>query len=313
MEINQTQNILSEVGKVIFGKEDVTKKILMAILANGHILLDDVPGVGKTSMAMAFSRALGLAYHRIQFTPDVMPSDIVGFSMYHNESGTFSYMPGVISDTNLLLADEINRTSSRTQSALLEAMEERQVTVDGVLHPLKKPFLVIATENQVGTAGTQLLPHAQLDRFTVCLRIGYPDLDTQKEIIRGRQGGNPLDTVVQVTDCTGVLKMQDETLAVYMSEEILDYIANLANSSRQSPYLSLGISPRGAITISHMAKACAYLNGRDYVTDVDVQSVFCDVCAHRVLLSQKARSEHLTAENVLVQIQNDTPLPFAKK
>ncbi len=302
--------ILIEVQKVILGKRAVVEKVLMAILADGHVLLDDVPGVGKTTLAVAVSRALGLQYQRIQFTPDVLPSDIVGFSIYDKSEGSFKYMPGSVTHANLLLADEINRTSSKTQSALLEAMEERQVTVDGEVHPLQKPFLVIATENHVGAAGTQLLPHAQLDRFLVRLTIGYPDFEAQMDIIRDRQTGNPLDDVNQAADCGDILAMQKETAAVTMKDEIVAYITRLAIASREHAMVELGISPRGAIAVSRMARACAYLHGRDYVIPEDVRAIFADVCAHRLLLSQKAKAAHLTTQAVLAQIVKQTKEPY---
>ena len=226
--VRQLNAIYDEVNKVIVGKEAVVAKVLMAILADGHVLLDDVPGVGKTTLAVAFSKALGLKYTRIQFTPDVLPSDIVGFSMYQQQTGTFVYMPGAVTDANIVLADEINRTSSRTQSALLEAMEERQVTVDGTIHPLRTPFLVIATQNQVGTAGTQLLPQAQLDRFLMRLTIGYPDFESEKNMLRDRHTANPLDSVKQVTTEAEILRLQKMTTEVLMKESILTYITQLS-------------------------------------------------------------------------------------
>ncbi|MDE7244548.1 MAG: MoxR family ATPase [Oscillospiraceae bacterium] len=303
------EKITSEVEKAIVGKREVIQKTLMALLADGHILLDDVPGVGKTTLALAISRTLGLRYRRVQFTPDVLPSDIVGFSMYDRHAEQFRYVPGVVSDANLLLGDEINRTSSKTQSALLEAMEERQVTVDGTVHPLQKPFCVIATQNQVGTAGTQPLPHAQMDRFLVQLTIGYPDYESQMEIIRDRQTENPLDRVAQVTECGELLRMQRETAAVAMHEDIISYITRLAMASREHPLLQLGISPRGALSVSRMARACAYLNGRDFTIVEDVQAVFAEVCAHRVLLSPKARMEKVGAAQVMKELLTDVELP----
>ena len=308
------QNIIADITeqmqRVIIGKRGVVEKVLMAVLADGHVLLDDVPGVGKTTLAVALGKVLGLSYHRIQFTPDVLPSDIVGFSMYDKDSGRFRYMPGIVNSTNLLLADEINRTSSKTQSALLEAMEERQVTVDGQVYPLPTPFLVIATENHVGAAGTQLLPHAQLDRFLVRLTIGYPDFESQMEILRGRQTKNPLDTVMQVTTCEEILRKQREAAAVTMKDEILAYITRLSIASREDPMIELGISPRGAIAVGRMARACAYVNGRDFVIPADVQEVFADVCAHRILLSQKARAAHLSTREVLEQLLRATAEPY---
>lgn len=309
---NKVCDILQEIQKVILGKKEVVEKVMMAILADGHILLDDVPGVGKTTLAVALGKALGLAYQRIQFTPDVLPSDIVGFSIYDKSTGNFKYMPGTVNHANLLLADEINRTSSRTQSALLEAMEERQVTVDGNVYPLPKPFLVIATENHVGAAGTQLLPHAQLDRFLVRLTIGYPDFEAQMDIIRDRAVANPMDNVAQVADPEQILTMQKEAAAVTMKDEIVAYITRLAIASREHPMVELGISPRGAIAIGRMARACAYVRGRDYVVPEDVQAVFTAVCAHRLLLSQKAKAARLTSGTVLEEILNEAKVPYQK-
>lgn len=309
---NKVCDILQEIQKVILGKKEVVEKVMMAILADGHILLDDVPGVGKTTLAVALGKALGLDYQRIQFTPDVLPSDIVGFSIYDKSTGNFRYMPGTVNRANLLLADEINRTSSKTQSALLEAMEERQVTVDGNVYPLPKPFLVIATENHVGAAGTQLLPHAQLDRFLVRLTIGYPDFETQMDIIRDRAVANPMDHVAQAADQEQILAMQKEAAAVTMKDEIVAYIARLAIASREHPMVELGISPRGAIAIGRMARACAYVRGRDYVVPEDVQAVFTAVCAHRLLLSQKAKAARLTSGTVLEEILKETKVPYQK-
>lgn len=309
---NKVQGILQEVQKVILGKQEVVEKVMMAILADGHILLDDVPGVGKTTLAVALGKVLGLNYQRIQFTPDVLPSDIVGFSIYDKSTGAFKYMPGTVNRANLLLADEINRTSSKTQSALLEAMEERQVTVDGNVYPLQKPFLVIATENHVGAAGTQLLPHAQLDRFLVRLTIGYPDFEAQMDIIRDRAVSNPMDSVAQVADQEQILAMQKEAAAVTMKDEIVAYITRLAIASREHPMVELGISPRGAIAIGRMARACAYVRGRDYVVPEDVQAVFTAVCAHRLLLSQKAKAARLTSQTVLEEILKETKVPYQK-
>lgn len=303
-------SILSQVQKVILGKEEVIEKVLMAVLADGHVLLDDVPGVGKTTLAVALSKALGIRYQRIQFTPDVLPSDVVGFSIYDKSTGNFKYMPGAVTRANLLLADEINRTSSKTQSALLEAMEERQVTVDGQVHPLEKPFLVIATENHVGAAGTQLLPHAQLDRFLVRLTIGYPSFEAQMDMIRDRATANPMDSMEQVAVCEDILAMQKEAAAVTMKDEIVAYITRMSIASREHPMVELGISPRGALAVSRMARACAYLKGRDYVVPEDVRAVFADVCGHRILLSQKAKAAHLSTRAVLEQIMKETKEPY---
>ncbi len=305
-----TEYITDEMSKVIIGKKDVIRKVLMSVLANGHVLLDDVPGVGKTSIAVALGKALGMKYNRIQFTPDVLPSDIVGFSIFNKERENLVYVPGVLNDTNLLLADEINRTSSRTQAALLEAMEEKQVTVDGRAHKLQDPFIVIATQNQVGAAGTQVLPHAQMDRFLVRLSVGYPDRESEIGIIQGRQTLDPYADLNQVVTTDVVQTMQSAVLQVTIRDELVGYIADLVNASRANSMIELGISPRGAIAVSHMAKACAIMSGRDYVTEEDIRNVFCDVCAHRIILTQKARAANLTAYDVLTQIMGSVKTPY---
>ena len=297
----EMERILTEIEKVIAGKRDVIAKILMAFLADGHILLDDVPGVGKTTLAVAFSRSMSLNYKRVQFTPDVLPSDLVGFSMYDKQSGAFSYHPGALNDANLLLGDEINRAGSKTQSALLEAMEEHQVTVDGVTYPLQKPFLAIATQNSVGAAGTQLLPYAQLDRFLVRLSIGYPDYAAQMEMLKNRQGINPVDHVQCVMTREGLLSAQDEVRHVVSADAILDYITRLTMASREHAAVDVGISPRGALFLDRMSKAHAWMDGRDYVTGSDVQAVFRDVCAHRVLLKENADQNVTDILNTLLK------------
>ena len=305
--------IFSEINKVIIGKSEVVEQIFMAMLTGGHILLDDVPGVGKTTMAVAISNVLGLNYRRIQFTPDVLPSDITGFSIYNKQTGAFEYMPGVIIDANILLGDEINRTSSKTQSALLEAMEEGQVTVDGISHTLKKPFIVIATQNNVGTAGTQPLPYAQLDRFLIRLTIGYPNFEDQMAIMRDRQTVNPLDSVRRVIDINDLTQMQWDVVNVTVKDSILEYITHLTIATREHNMVELGVSPRGAISINKMAKAHAYIKGRDYVIPEDVCSVFHNVCAHRIILNQKAKLEKITVKQILNSILKDVKIPDSLK
>ena len=302
------EKILQEVGKVIVGKEATLEKILMTVLSRGHVLLDDVPGTGKTTTALAFSRALGLQYGRIQFTPDVLPSDIVGFSLYRKESGAFVYQPGAVM-TNLLLADEINRTSSKTQSALLEAMEERQITVDGETHPLEKPFVVVATQNNVGTAGTQLLPYAQMDRFMARLSVGYPDHDAQMALLKDRLSENPLDAVSQVLTREELLAMQAEARAVQASDALLDYITRLTMASRDHAEIEVGVSPRGALLLCQMAKARAYLLGRDFAVSEDVQAVFEPVCAHRLIPTAKARLSGVCATDIARGLLQSVPNP----
>lgn len=297
-----TDEILAEINKVILGKEQQIRKVLVAILARGHVLLEDVPGTGKTTLANAFAKTLGLQNKRVQFTSDTLPSDIIGFSVFDKASGELKYQSGAII-TNLLLADEINRTSSKTQSALLEAMEEHQVTVDGQTHILPRPFVVLATQNPVGSAGTQMLPTAQLDRFLIKLSLGYPDRASQVMLMRDRHLDNPLDHCRTVTNAEELEKMIREATAVYIADSIYNYVSELAEASRINPYVVLGISPRGALAVCRAAKANAYLDGRDYVTPEDIVSIFTDVCAHRIVLSSKARlHEHtpeLITENLL--------------
>lgn len=306
---SEVQSVLREVEKVIVGKTAVIGKILLVLLAEGHVLLDDVPGVGKTTLAVALGRAVDLRCRRVQFTPDVLPSDLVGFSTVDRETGALRYRPGVLNDANLLLGDEINRTSSKTQSALLEAMEERQVTVDGQTYPLPRPFTVIATQNQVGAAGTQLLPYAQMDRFMARLTVGYPDREAQVALLRDRQTENPLDGVACVLRREDLLQMQRDVRRVTVKDAVLDYISRLAVASREDPRVELGVSPRGALFLTRMAKARAWAEGRDYVTGGDVQAVFQDVCAHRVLLSRRGRLEQAAVPGVLDDLMATVPVP----
>ena len=309
---DEIARVVREIRKAIAGKDEVIGKILGAMLADGHILLDDVPGVGKTTLAIAISKAVQLRYHRVQFTPDVMPSDIVGFSIYDRESGNFVFRPGVLQDTNLLLGDEINRTSSKTQSALLEAMEERQVTVDGNTYPLAEPFTVIATQNRVGTAGTQMLPYAQMDRFLIRLSMGYPDHEAQMEMMRKRQTENPLDRVQPVLTREDLLRMRQAVREVTVKDAVLDYISRLAIASREDDRIETGVSPRGALFLNRMARANAWMDGRDYVTGSDVQAVFPDVCGHRIILSRRARTENTDVSDVLDSLLETVPVPDLK-
>ena len=305
------QNILTEIESVIVGKNENVEKILMAILAQGHVLMEDVPGVGKTTTALTFAKVLGLDTRRVQFTSDTVPSDVIGYSVYDKNADSFVYKPGAIM-TNLLLADEINRTSSKTQSALLEAMEEHRVTVDGQTYDLPTPFVVLATQNPTGSAGTTLLPSSQLDRFLIRLSMGYPDHCSQINILRDRHSENPLDRVQPVVTKDELLQLVQETRNVEANDRIFDYVTTLAEATRTHPMVELGVSPRGALALCRMAKAHAFLAGRDYAMPEDVAAVFPDVCAHRLILSAKARMMEEKAENILAEILKSVDMPVLK-
>ncbi len=307
-----TDQIQREINRVVLGKEPIVRRVLLAILAQGHVLLEDVPGVGKTTLAKAFSRTLGLDARRVQFTSDTLPSDIIGFSVFDKSSNALKYQPGAIM-TNLLLADEINRTSSRTQSALLEAMEERQVTVDGHTRPLPRPFIVLATQNPVGSAGTQMLPSSQLDRFLIKLSMGYPDRASTAALLRDRHQENPLNACQSVTDAQTLEQLSAEAMSVYVADRIYDYIAELVELTRSNPYVTLGVSPRGALAVMRAAKANAYLEGRDYVTPEDVCAVFADVCAHRLVLNSKARLHEYSAAQIIATLLESVKRPDTRE
>ena len=282
-EKNLATLVVMEVKKAIVGKDPVIVKALAAILARGHILLEDIPGVGKTTMALAFAKALNLEFSRVQFTPDVMPSDVTGFSIYNKATGKMEYQPGAVM-CNLFLADELNRATSRTQSALLEAMEEGQVTVDGISHPVPQPFMVIATQNPVGASGTQKLPDSQLDRFLLRLSMGYPSEAEELELLRRRQYGHTMGGVEQVVDQASLEQMRQAVDKVHVSEEIMQYIIRLVNATRKHPQLLQGASPRATLAVTAVSRAVAFLRARDYVVPEDVQTIWVDAVAHRLLL-----------------------------
>lgn len=308
MIVEQSRAIVKEVGKVLVGKRDVIEKALMAVYAGGHILLEDYPGVGKTTLAIGLSKALDLDFKRIQFTPDTMPSDITGFSLYDKDTGAFRFTMGAV-DCNLLLGDEINRTSAKTQSALLEVMEELSVTVDGITHPVPRPFMCIATQNPVGSAGTQPLPDSQLDRFMVRLSIGYPSTEDQVAIIKSKRSEDPMDDVRPMIDRDDLLSVQNYLDSIVVADPVLLYITRLCEATREVDLVELGVSPRGIIALSRMARACAVLRDRDYVTPEDVQDVFLDVCAHRLILRPQARIESATAHDILKAVLEATKPP----
>ena len=303
-----TERIQREINSVIIGKADVVAKVLMAVLARGHVLLEDVPGVGKTTLAVAFARTLGLETRRVQFTSDTMPSDIIGFSVYSREEGEFVYKAGAVM-TNLLLADEINRTSSKTQSALLEAMEEYHVTVDGRTYELPSPFVVLATQNPVGSAGTQLLPASQMDRFLIRTSMGYPDEESQLSILKDRHHENPLDSIIPVLDRAALEGLIEETTAVHVSDEVYRYIVALVQRTREHEMIELGVSPRGALALCRMSKAHAFVEGRDFVAPADVTEVFPDVCRHRFVMSAKARMRRYSDADAAREILASVPAP----
>ena len=305
---NESQQVLEELKRVIVGKETLIEKIWIALIAKGHILLEDIPGVGKTTLAVALSKVLGLDSKRIQFTPDVIASDVVGFTMYDKQTDKFVYKEGAVM-CNLLLGDEINRTSSRTQAALLEAMQEGNVTVDSVTYELPKPFHVIATQNPLGVHGTQALPQAQLDRFLVKLSIGYPDFESQVALLRQRQEDNPINHTRQVLNKEKLIELQNQAQSIYIDERILRYVTALTEETRNSELLVQGISPRGALAICNMAKAHAFVKGKDFVTPEDVIAVFLDTCHHRIILSTQARTAQYEESDVLLQIIEKTPTP----
>lgn len=302
------QQILTQVRKAVVGKDQVLLWVLAAILARGHILLEDIPGVGKTTMALAFSRVLDLEYSRVQFTPDVLPSDVTGYSIPEPDGSGLRYQPGAVL-CNLFLADELNRATSRTQSALLEAMEEGQVTVDGVSHTLPQPFVVIATQNPTGAAGTSLLPDSQMDRFMIRLSLGYPSPKDEAAMVLNRQGGNPLLTLSPLMTREDLVKIQGTVEDTFLSDSVVNYIVALMGATRSSPDLLRGASPRATLSVTAMAKSVARLRGRDYVTPADVKEVFAHTVAHRLLLSPKAEAQGKLPEQVLQEILAVTPAP----
>ena len=302
----QILNLQNEIKKVLKGKDDVILKVITAMIAGGHILLEDIPGVGKTTLAVAISKSLSMDYRRVQFTPDVLPSDLVGFNMYNNKTGEFEYKEGSVY-CNFLLADEINRTSPKTQSALLEVMEEGKATVDGVEHMLPNPFVVLATQNPFGSAGTQKLPESQLDRFMICLSIGYPNHAAGAEILTGNISSKT--EVDQILSLDEFIQAKENVEKVKADQSIVDYIVSICEKSRNHELVSLGLSPRASVALFKMAKATAYINERDYITPDDVLENLYAVCGHRLVISPRARALKKTTEDILKEIAVSVPLP----
>lgn len=306
--MNNFQLIVNEVKKAINGKDRAIVTSLLAILANGNILIEDIPGVGKTTMAVAFSKTLGLRYNRVQFTPDTLPSDITGFAIYNKDSGKFTFNKGAIF-CNLFVADELNRTSSRTQAALLEAMEEQQVTVEGHSYPLERPFSVIATQNPAGASGTQLLPDSQTDRFMVRISMGYPDNESECKMLLNRSRKNPLDDVKCVVTREQLVEMQNSVKEVFVKRDIAEYIVALVSATRNSSLIQRGASPRATLSLTDMAKATAYATGKDFVAPNDIQNVFLSTLSHRIILSSESISRRLNSEQVLKHILSKVKAP----
>ncbi len=303
-----TKQIITQVEKVIIGKENVIKNSIAAMFAGGHILFEDVPGVGKTTLSLAISKIFGQDFKRIQFTPDTMPSDILGFSYFDKQSEKLKFQQGAIM-TNILLADEINRTSPKTQAALLEAMEEKQISVDGNTYKLPTPFTVIATQNPTGSAGTQVLPNSQLDRFMIRLKMGYPDFKQQIEILKSKNTDNSIENIERVVDEKTFFSLQEKVEKVFISDEVYEYITKLVEKTRNCDEIELGVSPRGAIAVCAMAKATAFLNERDFVIPSDVKDIFEITCAHRIILNKQAKLSGTTDTKVINKILEQTEMP----
>lgn len=301
------EEVKKEISKAVRGKDDTIIKVLAAIFAGGHVLLEDIPGVGKTTLAMSIAKTLELKYKRVQFTPDVLPSDLLGFSMYNNATKEFEFKEGAVM-CNLFLADEINRTSPKTQSALLEVMEEGNVTVDGVTRKLPEPFIVIATENPVGSSGTQLLPESQLDRFMICLTMGYPSHEDAIDILKGNASA-PLSTLNGTMDAGSLLETKKRVKEMYVHDSIYEYIVNIVEKTRDSEYFYAGVSPRGSIALLRMAKAMAYIKGKNCVTPEEIKEVLGDVFGHRVILSSMARASGMTEKEALMKALKEIKVP----
>lgn len=301
--------LLSQVEKVIIGKTNVVKMLIAALLSGGHVLIEDVPGTGKTTLAMTLAKATSLSCRRVQFTPDVMASDITGFTMFNKESERFEYRSGLVM-SNIFIADEINRTSPKTQSALLEAMEEKKVTVDGVAHVLPDPFMVIATENEFGYVGTYPLPEAQLDRFLIKLSVGYPSAEDEAMILYNRKNGDPISNVEPVCSAEDIKNCIAEVRATHIDAAIYKYIVDIVAATRKHPFLALGASPRASIALMRAAQSIAFMEGRNFVTPEDVAAMVPYVLPHRIHLTQEAKVKRIEVGFVISEIMKAVRPPF---
>lgn len=302
-------NLFEQIEKVIIGKRDVIKMLIAALLSGGHVLIEDVPGTGKTTLAMALARATSLSCRRVQFTPDVMASDITGFTMYNKESERFEYREGLVM-SNIFIADEINRTSPKTQSALLEAMEEKKVTVDGTAHKLPEPFMVIATENEFGYVGTYPLPEAQLDRFLIKLSVGYPTAEDEAIILYRRKNGDPIETVEPVCSADDIKSCIAAVRETHIDAAIYKYIVDIVAATRTHPFAALGASPRASIALMRAAQSTAFMDGRNYVTPEDVAIMVNYVLPHRIHLTQEAKVKRIGVDYVIDEIMKAVKPPF---
>ena len=302
------RGIVENVSRVIVGKEETAELMLIALLCEGHVLIEDVPGVGKTTLAQALARSVDSSFQRIQFTPDILPSDITGFSLYDRKSGEFVFRPGLIMSC-FILADEINRTSPKTQASLLEVMEERQVTVDGTTYPVGPPFMVMATQNPSEFVGTYPLPEAQVDRFFMRVNLGYPTSEEEKTILKRFKEDDPLDTLRPVADAQDIVSLQKQVKGIYVADMLYDYIVEIVRRTREHQDVELGASPRGSLALYRAAQARALLEGRDFVLPDDIKRMAPSVLLHRLILRREARLRSATADSVIGEILAQTPVP----
>ncbi|MBQ2388800.1 MAG: MoxR family ATPase [Clostridia bacterium] len=305
------KKIIKNVENVIVGKRDAIELVITALISNGHILLEDVPGVGKTRLIAAVARSIDGSFKRIQFTADVLPSDVTGFSVYNQKSGEFEFKNGAIM-SQFVLADEINRTSPKTQAALLEAMEEKQVSVDGVTYKMPQPFMVMATQNPIEFMGTFPLPEAQLDRFLIKISVGYPDAESERNVLSMHQMDDPFESLQAVATPEDIINIQNEVKKVFVHENLEKYIVSIVSATRNHPSVRLGASPRASLALYRTAQATAYINGRDFVIPDDIQKMVIPVMAHRIILSQETKFSNTTADDVLNEIKKSVPVPSGK-